>query len=661
MSLPTVDDALVTTAQLSQLRETGVLEAADVHVADAVARLTGAEAPDVLLAVALAVRAPRLGHVCLDLRRLHEVGVATEEGDRAELELPELAGWRATLSASPAVRAPSEVERVAPLVLDGDRLYLDRYWRYEQRLVARLRDLVVAELDDREPLALTMALDRLFPTADDEVQRRAAEVAATRALTVLTGGPGTGKTTTLVRILATLGLTAPAGAPPRAVLAAPTGKAAARMAEAVRGATAALDVPSEVGAALEQLPALTVHRLLGYRPDRPTRFRHDRDHPLPFDVVVLDEASMASLPLMAKLVDALPAGARLLLVGDRDQLASVDAGAVLHDICGPDHDLDPPVDPRAEAPVDPRAEASVDPLAEASDAPSVEVPAVADAIVRLTRFHRFGVDSGIGAVARTIRRLDAPEEGRHPGDVLALLRGERTETEVGVGYEDIALRTPGPAADGPLPTALLDQIVDAYAAPVRAAVAGEDPSVVLAGFERLRVLSALRRGPEGVGALDRAIAAGLARVVDGFSTEGRFPIGQLLMVTRNDQRLELYNGDVGVVIRDPADPARRRVAFPAAGGTVRVLSPARLPEVESVFAMSIHKSQGSQFEEVVVVLPRRDVPLLTRELIYTAITRAQQRATVVADESVLTEALRRRVQRASGLTERLWRATPERP
>jgi len=630
----TVSDAVATPElgdQLARLRAEGVLEPADVHVAEAVGRLAGESDAQALLAIALAVRAPRLGHVCLDLARLLEVGVAPEGGDRVEVALPALDAWLDTLRASPAVRGPTEPDRVTPLVLDQHRLYLDRYWRYEQRLVARLRALA-----EQRPVGrvgpgsgeLDAVLGRLFPAEEDAVQRRAAELAATHALTVLTGGPGTGKTTTLVRILATLWLTGDGGHPPRAVLAAPTGKAAARMSEAVRGSVAQLDVPTEVRTALEELPALTVHRLLGYRPDAPTRFRHDATNPLPYDVVVLDEASMASLPLMAKLVDALPEGSRLVLVGDRDQLASVDAGAVLSDICGPGAGAE---------------------IVEA--APEGDDASIGDAIVRLTRSHRFGMDSGIGAVARAIR---AAGDAARADEVVALLRGERTEPGGPTRYDDITLVAPDEAADGGLPDDLVQEVVAAYAQPVRLAQQGAPPLDILAAFDRVRVLAALRQGPYGVLAIDRAITSGLRAAVPGYVEGERLPVGQLLMVTRNDHRLGLYNGDVGVVVRDDEHPERRRVAFPAPGGEVRRFAPARLPDVESVFAMSIHKSQGSQFDRVVVVLPPRQVPLLTRELVYTAVTRAREHVTMVAHEAVLLDALQRRVQRASGLTARLW-------
>jgi exodeoxyribonuclease V alpha subunit len=632
---------------LATLRRAGVLLPGDVHVARAVARLTGDGDPRVLLAAALAVRAPRYGHVCLDLERVHAEGLAAEGEPVVEVALPEVGEWRAALAASPAVGLEER-----PLVLDGHRLYLDRYWRYEQRLVEGVGALVARRPDDRDPARVAAALDRLFPDAmtagapsGDDPQRRAAEVACRRALTVVTGGPGTGKTTTVVRLLAALLLSAPDGPPPRMVLAAPTGKAAARLqealAEALEGGHLAVD--DEVRAALGEVTASTLHRLLGFRPDNTTRFRRHAGNPLPYDVVVVDEASMASLPLMAKLLDAIADGTRLVLVGDRDQLASVEAGAVLGDVCGPRERTG-----RAER-------AGTDDIA--------------GCVVELTRFHRFGPDSGIGAVARAIQRVDDDAE-----EVLEILRGTRVEVgtadgtasgspdttgagpdrtvEASGGYRDVRLVAPQPGA--PLPEGVLDEVVSGYRRAVEAALAGDPPQDVLSAFEELRVLCALRRGPEGAEALNLRLETALAERVPGYRAEEHFPVGRPLMVTRNDYGVRLFNGDVGVVVGDPEDPDRRLVAFPTVEGPPRLMAASRLPGAEAVWAMSVHKSQGSQYGRVVVVLPTVDTPAATRELVYTAVTRARTHVTVVAGEPLLATALGRRVQRASGLAERLW-------
>lgn len=639
-----LDEGFVTTPLITALRERDVLNAADVHVTDTIGRLAGERDPDVLLAAALAVRAPRLGHVCLELRRVREVGLAPEGRARIDVELPELDSWLAALKGSPAVRVSSDNGNAAPLVLDGGRLYLDRYWRYEQQLADRLTSLLEQEPAEIDAGALQQRLDALFPGEGDALQRRAAENAAMRCLTVLTGGPGTGKTTTVVRVLAALLLAAHGDHPPRIVLCAPTGKAAARMAETVRGIAGTLYAPEEAIAALQSLPALTMHRLLGWRPNSPTRFAHDAGNPLPYDVIVVDEASMASLPMMARLADALGEGARLILVGDRDQLTSVDAGAVFSNICGPSDAAPYTAQPTL-----------ADAYGGESDTPGAAEAnghsELAESIVTLTRFHRFGSGSGIGEVARAIQRVGTG--GASADEVLNLLRGGRTAPGDPRQNEEAALVEPA-SGRHPLPPDLLENVVDRYGDAVRSALDGAPAIEVLEAFERIRVLTALRRGPDGVHAINLAIERALATAIPGYAAGEAFPIGRPLLVMRNDHQSQIYNGDVGVVVRDPNSPTRRRVAFPAADGGVRLLAPARLPETEPVFAMSVHKSQGSQFERVVLVLPRVDSPLLSRELIYTGVTRAEESVAVVAGEDILATALGRRVQRASGLAERLW-------
>ncbi len=578
-------------ALVDVLRDRDVLTAAEWHTAEAVCRLVDEPDDDVRLAVALAVRAVRHGHVCLELDRLAAQGLTDDDGQPVDVTLPEADPWIERLAASPAVRQPDEVGPV-PLVLDGRRLHLDRYWRHEQRLADGLLDALGA-IDDRDPSDVDAVLDRLFDESEAGAgQREAARRVAGRRLVVLTGGPGTGKTTTVVRMLAVLAATAPAGAPPRMVLAAPTGKAAARMAEAVRADVDRLGVDDTVVAHLRRVESSTLHRLLGWNPGRPTRFRHDASNPLPHDVVVVDEASMVSLPLMTRLVDALGPSARLVLVGDREQLTSIDAGAVLADVAAAGR--------------------------------------MADSHVHLTHTFRFGVESGIFEVARAVERGVVD-------DVLDALDGR---------HDDVRLVD---APGGDLDAEVWTRIVDRARALGALARSGADPAEVLAAADAFRVLAPLRRGPQGVDTLNRRIAAALATGTDRLGTH---PVGTPLIVTRNDHVQRLYNGDVGVVVPDPARD-RGVVAFWAPGGDVRLLATSRLPPHEPVHAMSVHRSQGSQFDEVIVVLPGVDTPLLTRELVYTAVTRARRDATIHGAAPILRGAIERRVQRASGLRERL--------
>ncbi len=613
-------------ATLQRLRDAGVLDDTEVLVADALTRLTGDERDDVALVAALAVHATRRGHVALDLQAAVADGVAGDDDRVADVEMPPVDQLLASARTSPAVKVIDAAERTAgtgevhdasathhpPLVLDGGLIYLDRYWRHERRLARALVERARVRRDAVDTAVLERHLARLFAATDerDDAQLAACRAVVRHALTIVTGGPGTGKTSTIVRMLATLQLMF---APPlRVVLAAPTGKAAARMGEAVRDALEGLDLDDATAAAMRATPAMTLHRLLGYDPSRPTRFRHDAAHPLNVDVVIVDEASMVSLPLMTRLVEALDDAARLVLVGDRDQLASVDAGAVLSDVCAPQRQ---------------------------------GVGGVGERVVELTRPHRFAATSSVARLAHACS--------------IGSMREVRAVFDAGA--DDVALVDAAGVGAEAL-TGLRERITAPLAAARQRAVDGADPREVLAAVEQLRVLAAVRGGPDGVEALNRRIEAWMAEAspsqgADGADLDllrqGRFTLGTPVMVTRNDYQTRLFNGDVGVVVRDAQRADGTRVAFATTDGGVRTFAPQRVSGLVSVFAMSVHKSQGSQFDEVVLVLPSQHSPVLTRELLYTGVTRARSRLTLVADPKILDVALTRRVQRASGLAARL--------
>ncbi len=649
----------------------GVLTAAEARLAERLGRIGGEDHPQVLLAAALALRGPRYGHVCVELDRVaaHVAvepqlrgwrGLDAEGQEVASLPWPATEAWREVLSASPLVRPGSEA--ATPLVLDGSRLYLDRYWQYEQRLAGALEARAAAWEDGpAAPAASVVAwLDELFgPARGLDRQRLAAAVALTRRLTVIAGGPGTGKTYTVARVLALLhraALATAADRPLRVVLVAPTGKAAARLQESLREALGTLTLPAPVRAAMERTPASTIHRLLGVTRASSTRFRHDARHPVPYDVVIVDEASMVSLPLMAKLVDAVDDRSRLILLGDRDQLASVEAGAVFGDICGP-------AGSRPTLRFSPGAASALAAVVGGHLAGEHEVadrPGIWDAIVRLDRFRRFSSGSDLGAVAAAIQA-----SGTEGDKAVDLLRSPSP-----VGPETVPAAADGPdAADGPGAAARLldpdedpaaagtvtDFVVDRYAEVARLALAGAPAGEVLAQLASLRVLCARRRGPDGVEDWNRRIERRLTEGVPGFDPSRRFYVGRPILITRNDDAVRLYNGDVGVIVEDADQPGQLVAAFWTPETGVRTISPARLPACETTFAMTIHKSQGSQFAEVVIVLTPEPSPVLTRELVYTAITRASQRATVLGRAEILRTALSRPVQRASGLQHRLWR------
>ncbi|MFC5993243.1 exodeoxyribonuclease V subunit alpha [Pseudonocardia hispaniensis] len=607
---------------LGEFNAAGVLTAADVHVANRLGRL-GAE-PDerVLLAVALTVRAIRHGSVCIDLDAIsHTVlGESDELIDVSALPWPEPVAWRAACVRSPLVGTGRDVGS-APLRMPARLLYLDRYWRQEEQVRTQLRDRAAAAPPAVDLDRLRAGLDRLFPgdpagaAAGTDRQRLAAAVAALRRVTVLAGGPGTGKTTTVARLLALLH--DQPGPPPRIALAAPTGKAAARLAEAVAEHTAELPEPDR--ARLGPLPASTLHRLLGRRPDSTSWFMHDRHHRLPHDVVVVDETSMVSLTLMARLLEAVRPDARLVLVGDPDQLASVEAGAVLGDLA------------RAQG----RPEAWLDERLRGIGALGPADPPVVHGVVTLDRTWRFG--GAIAALARAVQTGDADAalthlRAGHPD--LVFIEADDLDSRDPAGLE--AVRTDVVAATGALSAAARDGSV----------------AEALAALERHRLLCGHRRGPYGVarwsGEVERWLAedgAGSA----GSATDDEWYPGRPLLVTANDYDLGLFNGDTGVVVRENGTV---RAVFTRGGRPLRVPT-SRLGAVQTVHAMTVHRSQGSQFARVTVVLPPAESPLLTRELLYTAVTRAREVVRVVGTEQAVRTAVERPVSRASGLRERL--------
>jgi exodeoxyribonuclease V alpha subunit len=597
-------DVLVATGLLRAFNDAGVLAPADVHVAQRLAELGREEDERVLLAAALAVRGPRLGHVCVDLSTISRTATveADEELDLRALPWPEPAAWIEAVTASDLV-AVGEDGDARPFRLIGSTLYLDRYWREERQVAADLRALGDAPSRDvRDDLVA-----RLFEGDDDDLQRVATERAVSRGLAVVAGGPGTGKTTTVARIMAVLAEQAAADdAPaPLVALAAPTGKAAARLEEAVHEEADRLDVPDDIRAQLRAEQASTLHRLLGWRPDSHSRFRHHRGNRLPHDVVIVDETSMVSLSLMARLVEAVRPDAQLILVGDPGQLTSIEAGAVLGDIVGPAAAAAPP-----------------------------SGGAIADGIVVLERVHRFG--GAIAAVADAVRRGDADAAL----DALTRAPGEVTWIPVDVaGARDA-------------PEAIHDEAVTAARA-VTAAARDGDARRAIDALGAFRLLCAHRRGPHGVETWADRIERWLAAEIDGFGAEGRWYVGRPLLVTENDYGLRLYNGDTGVIVA--GERGRASAAFER-GGEVVAFSPARLGAVETVYAMTIHKSQGSQFDAAAVLLPDPSSHILTRELLYTAVTRARRRLILAGTEETVRAAIARPVARASGLRRQLWGA-----
>lgn len=628
--------------------------------------------PLVLLAAALTSHQLGHGHVCLDLfETLKEPDFALSlppEGDlqTGTLLLPsqlldalEGAHWCKVLASSSLVALAADgcdeaMQR--PLVLSGKRLYLRRYWTYERRIDSALRQRLVT--DEPTPDDLSERLSGLFGQASSSAQidwqKLACALATRGAFSIVTGGPGTGKTTTVVRLLALLQAPAvEAGKPLRIRLAAPTGKAAARLTESISQQVRTLQVADSVR---DKIPSdvTTVHRLLGSRPGT-RHFRHHAGNRLPLDVLVVDEASMIDLEMMANLLDALPAHARLVLLGDKDQLASVEAGAVLGDLC---RDAEagwysPQTRDWLEAVSGEDLGSSG--LQEDTDASHP----LAQQVVMLRHSRRFGEGSGIGQLARWVNQQQADEArkllaARSHADLFSLaLKGEQDRA-----LERLLLEGQGEGPQGyrHYLSLLRNQRPSFDSAP-------DDPCWiewarnVLIAFDAFQLLCAVRKGPWGVEGLNQRITGALlkARLID---SDQQWYEGRPVLMTRNDYGLGLMNGDIGIALklpeRDDQEGGRQvlRVAFARNDGQggVRFVLPSRLNDVETVYAMTVHKSQGSEFAHTALILPDALNPVLTKELIYTGITRAKDWFSLIEPRTgIFEEAVRRKVKRLSGL------------
>ncbi|MCX5855819.1 MAG: exodeoxyribonuclease V subunit alpha [Deltaproteobacteria bacterium] len=610
-------------ATIDNLYERQFLSELDYRFARFIGRLDGTNDALLLLAASLVSRYRGDGHICIDLAELS--GKPIELGESGPRTCPPLKDWLKALEKSPVVGSPGDVK---PLILDGARLYLFRYWDYETGLAHALKNMTNARIETFDEPKLKNCVDRIFPrTNDDEKkemdwQKVAAFSSLRNRLCVISGGPGTGKTFTVAKILALL-VEQSGNDTLNIALTAPTGKAAARLQEAIKEAKATLNCSDAVKAAIPE-EASTLHRLLKTIPYSPY-FRFNVDNPLPYDVVVIDEASMVDLALFSKLTQALRPQSRLILLGDKDQLASVEAGSVLGDICDTGN-----VHRFSQAFIDVCRRVTGENFTENHSGPTSE--SISDCIVQFTRSYRFHETSGIHAVSRAVNA------GEDDNTLDLIKKGT---------YGDIHWR------NLPRPNELLRYLEDWITGRYDVYLKAADPLKALDHFSRSRILTALREGPYGVHNLNFMIER-IMHKKGLIERIGRWYSGRPVMITRNDYNLRLFNGDIGIAMETDGRDGELRVFFPGTEGPLRSFPPLRLPDHETVYAMTVHKSQGSEFDEVLFITPDRDTQVMTRELIYTAVTRAKKKIQVWGKEDVFLTAIQRRIHRSSGLREALW-------
>jgi len=614
---------------IKDLRKNNLLREIDIHFAEFIAGFSANQDPEVYLAAALVSHTTGTGDICFNLETTAGHLLTGTKDFKKPVKCPDLDIWLEKLYGSPAVGRPGEI---CPLILDDkNRLYLHRYWDYENSLSKSIKQRVQRPVTGLNFKPLRQTLDRLFPGSERREinwQKIAAAVACLKHFSVITGGPGTGKTFTVTKVLALL-LEQSSGQKLQIYLSAPTGKAAARLKEAVQEAKNRMDCDESIKAAIPS-EAFTIHRML--RPITGSPYFHfNRNNPLIADVVVVDEASMVDLALMAKLFEAVSENGRMILIGDKDQLASVEAGSVLGDICDRDviHGFSAPFMNRIKELTGEDLKQEVQTSAAQSG--------LQDAIVVLQKSYRFAAGSSIGDLSRAVNRADT-EAAFH------LLADENDRSIIWQALK----------ADEDLIDNLSRQIISGYQSYLKA----KDPATALQHLQRFKILCALNIGPLGVQAINRLAEQVLSRrnlIHPDPTAENSWYAGRPVLITRNHYPLGLFNGDIGVTLPD-AEAADHQLAVFFAGdsGEVRRFQPYQLPEHTTVYAMTVHKSQGSEFDEVLFVLPDRDFPILTRELLYTAMTRARKKITIWGNRSIITKAIARQIERTSGLRDALW-------
>ncbi len=615
---------------LHQLYRSGRLSEMDIHFAGFIDGLAEKRDALVELAAALVSNTVANGNICLDLSRLAAMPLTFPAGGASTVRFPDLDDWRRALCNHPAVGRPASRH---PLILDDrHRLYLFRYWEYESKLAAGIKARVKQPVpeSDIDVKLLKDGLRRLFPANTGQGvdwQKVAGLASVLNRFCVITGGPGTGKTFIVGRILA-LHLEQADGNLSIA-LTAPTGKAAAKLGETLKSTRDSLECHRDIRDAIP-LEASTIHRLLGPLAGSPY-FRYNAERRLAVDLVIVDEASMVDLALMSKLVQALPDRARLILIGDKDQLASVEAGAVLGDMCDRNREH-----AHSAFFVEQVERLSGEKIGGGAQKLTTD-PGMQDSIIHLKTNFRFDNRRGLGNFGAAVNRGDADE-------ALRVLENDGIET--GLQWHSI-----GSARD--LHRGLHESVIKGYGPYLTA----DDPGRALTLFGRFKLLCAVNKGPFGVAEVNRYVENLLQErgLIKRVTKDSHWYVGRPVMVTRNHYDLGLYNGDTGIVLEDPeSKDAYPKVFFADGGQAFKKIPSYRLTDCETAFAVTVHKSQGSEYESIHFILPGSDAAILSRELIYTAVTRGRRAVTIWGDRHMLGTAIGRQIERNSGLRDILW-------
>ena len=615
---------------ITHLIETGYLSEIDVHFGKFITALDKNDNPAIFIAAALVSRATGDGDGFLDLNAITRKSILSDIIGIENLQSSQRSEWLKALNQSRVVGAPGEV---CPLILDDkNRLYLYRYWDYEQRLSSLIKSRIKEDVQGIDKSILKKSLNRLFP--DNGINefnwyKVAGLIAAFKKFCVITGGPGTGKTFTTAKILALLLELSKKKL--SIFLAAPTGKAAARIGESIKAAKKTLNCSLDI---IDAIPSetYTIHRMLKTIPGSPY-FYHNAKNPLSADIVVVDEVSMVDIALMSKLISAVKDDARIILIGDRDQLASVEAGFVMSDICDRDniHLFSDCFYRQFEELTHCKMEISSNRLKDA--------PGLYDCMVVLKKSYRFTDKSGVGELSKAVNngKID---------NAFSILQNNADQ----IDWETIS------NANG-LSIALPKEVINGYSDYLNC----QDPLRALELFSRFRILCAVKFGVLGVIEVNRLAEEILNKndliELDNISTYPWYR-GRPVLITRNNYGLELFNGDIGITMPEPnSDSKELYVYFSGDSGKLRRFLPHRLPEHETAFAMTVHKSQGSEFENVLLVLPNQDYPVLTRELLYTGITRAKNHISIWGREEIIKATILHKISRNSGLKDALWEET----